>query len=99
MYIDMNSSCLSKNLHASADVIKILGETNRLKIVCLLKKNPLCVCEIFRILKLPQNLVSHHLKILLDADIVSNTRNGKKIVYAINKKTIQNLRKELNTIL
>ncbi|MBN1778750.1 MAG: winged helix-turn-helix transcriptional regulator [Candidatus Buchananbacteria bacterium] len=95
----MNKHCSTKNLIALADQIKVLGEPNRLKIICLLKTNPLCVCQIFPTLKLPQNLASHHLKILLEAKLVDNKREGKKIIYSINQKNINQLQKELKNIL
>lgn len=99
MHIDMKHTCLSKNLQAFADSIKVLAEPNRLKIVCLLKKHPLCVCEIFEALGLPQNLTSHHLKTLLDANILNNKREGKKIIYSLNRNRIQRLQNELESIL
>ncbi|NUM25677.1 MAG: winged helix-turn-helix transcriptional regulator [Candidatus Buchananbacteria bacterium] len=95
----MKNSCINKNLDTLAEQVKVIGEPNRLKIICLLKTGPKCVCEIFEFLKLPQNLVSHHLKILLDVAIVNNQRDGKKIVYSLNQKTMTTLLKELKNIL
>ena len=99
MYIDMNKHCLEKNLDVLAGQIRVLGEPTRLKITCLLTAGPLCVCEIFERLGLPQNLVSHHLKTLLDAGIVSNRRDGKKIIYALSQEKMRNLQTELKNIL
>ena len=95
----MKKFWINKNLATIAEQIKVLGEPNRLKIVCLLKTGPLCVCQIFPTLKLPQNLVSHHLKILLETKLLNNKRIGKKIIYSINQKKINQLQTELKKIL
>jgi len=47
-----------------AEYLKIIADANRLHILCLLKDGERCVCDILKSLSLPQNLVSHHLKVL-----------------------------------
>ena len=85
IYIDivdfMKSACCKNKksetkLKKVVDFLKIMNEENRLKILCLLQKDEQCVCDIWQCLKLPQNLVSHHLKILKDFGLISS----KKIV-------------------
>ena len=66
--------------------LKAISEENRLKILCLLQKQELCVCEIWQILDLPQNLVSHHLKVLKDFGLVKYRKEGVKIIYSLNSK-------------
>ncbi len=68
------------------DFLKAISEENRLKILCVLQKRELCVCEIWQILDLPQNLVSHHLKVLRDFDLVECRKEGVKIIYSLNSK-------------
>jgi len=77
------------------DIIKALADKNRLKIVELLSKKPLCVCEIERDLDLPQNLVSHHLAVLKEAKIVENCKCGKNNYYSLNKKALLNLARKI----
>ena len=94
--------CKNKSVEEIKQVVeflKIISEKNRLKILCLLKKNEKCVCEIWRYLKLPQNLVSHHLKVLKDFDIVSPKKEGVKIFYKINQKVVKKYLKLLNKFL
>ncbi len=78
----------AKNLEKAAQFLKIISEENRLKILYLLKNGQKCVCEIWQALKLPQNLVSHHLGVLREFDLISSRKEGVKIFYTINKKTI-----------
>lgn len=81
------------------DFLKIISEKNRLKIFCLLEKGEKCVCEIWQYLKLPQNLVSHHLKVLKDFDLISPRKEGVRIFYKINKKVVKKYLKLLNKFL
>lgn len=78
--------------------LNIISEENRLKILFLLSKGEKCVCEIWQELKLPQNLVSHHLKVLKDFGLVSMREEGVKNFYKLNKKIIQEYLKLLNDI-
>jgi len=80
------------------DMLKALAEENRLKIVELLSKGSLCVCEIEKKVKLPQNLVSHHLGVLKEAGIIENCRCGKNNYYSLNKNGLHNIIKELTKI-
>lgn len=75
--------------------LKTISDENRLAILNLLKRGPLCVCEIFPALNIPQNLTSHHLKVLKDSELVSNERNGTNIIYSRNKKKIKQYQKLL----
>ena len=68
------------------DFLKAISEENRLLILCLLKKGEMCVCEIWHHLDLPQNLVSHHLKVLRDFGLIKSYRKGTKIIYSLNLK-------------
>jgi len=82
-----------------AKALKKISEPNRLKILCLLKDEGKCVCDIWQCLKLPQNLVSHHLKVLKDFELISAKRQGLKIFYKLNHQTIKKYVKLLNKIL
>ena len=84
------------DLGESADFLKAISEENRLKILCILKKQEMCVCEIWEHLKLPQNLTSHHLKVLKDFGLISSRRDGLKIFYKLNQSVVKNNIKLLN---
>lgn len=82
-----------------AEFLKIISEENRLKILCLLKKNEMCVCDIWQYLGLAQNLTSHHLKVLKDFGLVSSRQEGLKVIYSISKNAIRKYSKLLNNYL
>lgn len=75
-----------KELAEVVSFLKVISEENRLKILCILQKGELCVCEIWQYLDLPQNLVSHHLKVLKDFNIVESRRESTKIIYFLKPK-------------
>jgi len=95
--------CITKksitNLSQIAEFAKIMSDENRLKILCLLKEGEKCVCDIWQCLKLPQNLVSHHLKVLKDFKLISAEKRGLKVFYKLNHQTVEKYVKSLNKIL
>lgn len=64
-----------------ADLFKIFGDTTRAKILFALFESEMCVCAIADLLGMTQPAISHQLKILKDAKLVGNRREGKTIYY------------------
>ena len=75
--------------------IKAISEPNRLKILEFLKESEKCACEIHPKLKLPQNLSSHHLKVLKDLKLLKTKRDGNKIIYKRDEDIIKKYQSEL----
>jgi len=65
-------------------IFKALGDKNRLRIVKMLQKRSLCVCEITAVLELATSTVSAHLSILREAEIISDRKDGKWVDYCLN---------------
>ncbi|MDZ7798686.1 MAG: metalloregulator ArsR/SmtB family transcription factor [Patescibacteria group bacterium] len=90
----MNYNCCEtkkskNNLDQTAEFLKIIAEPNRLKILCILQKQEMCVCDIWQHLNLPQNLASHHLKVLKDFKLVKSRKESTKVIYSVNSQTIR----------
>ena len=68
------------------DVFKILSDETRLRIIILLSKDKLCVCELCAILVLPQPKVSQQLSKLRDLGLVMDERKGQWVFYQLNEK-------------
>lgn len=81
------------------DFLKIINEPNRLKIMCFLKEEERCVCDIWKALEMPQNLTSHHLRTLKEFGLLNSKQEGRNIIYESNKKAIQKYTFLLNTFL
>ncbi|MCF7794964.1 metalloregulator ArsR/SmtB family transcription factor [Patescibacteria group bacterium] len=86
---------LTKRYFDLAKFLRIIGDNNRLKILCLLKDNDLYVEQLSFNLDLAQNLVSSHLKVMVDFDLLIIKQKGKKNYYSINK----NIFKKYNKLL
>ena len=70
-------------------LLKVLGNEVRFDIILFLTSGEKCVCEIYKKLRLPQNLVSHHLGILRQNKLIIDRRDGKWIYYSLNRKNIR----------
>ena len=68
-------------LESLTDLNKALGDSLRLQILRLLKSESFGVLELCRILGIRQSALSHHLKILSNAQLVSTRREGNSIFY------------------
>jgi ArsR family transcriptional regulator len=76
------------DVDAVLPIIKLMGEPNRLRIFALLAGGELCVCEIEAAMRLPQNLVSHHLGVLREAGLIRARRQGRWVHYAVDKAAL-----------
>jgi len=72
---------LSKETKDIADFLKVIAEENRLRILKILYKEEICVCKLAKSLGLAQNLVSHHLKVLEQSNLLEKDRVGNQIFY------------------
>lgn len=66
-------------------LFKALADGTRLRVLKLLGRGELCVCEIAAALGLEQPLLSFHLRILKEARIVIDRRQERWIVYRLNE--------------
>ena len=74
-----------------------LANTNRLKIINILRKQPLSVTEICKKTKLNQTTTSHSLKRLQTCGFVKVVPKGKERIYHLNTTTIKPLMKLIDT--
>ncbi len=95
--------CKSKKLRGdlkdTVNFLRVISEENRIKILCLLKKEEMCVCNIWQYLGMSQNLTSHHLKILKEFGVISSRKEGLKVFYKLNEKVVKKYLKLLDRFL
>jgi ArsR family transcriptional regulator len=77
---------------------KAISEPTRLRILNFLKAE-CCVGELWKKLDLPQNLVSHHLRVLKEAKLVLAEKRGLRIVYKLNEKKLRHDLEKLDSYL
>jgi ArsR family transcriptional regulator len=66
-------------------IFKALADPTRLRIMLLLQVRELCVCELTYILGMEQSRVSHHMRILREAGLTEDLRQGRWMIYRIPK--------------
>lgn len=66
------------------DFFDVLSDETRLRILVLLYRKELCVCEICEILELSQPKISRHLAKLRDTGLVRDERQNQWIFYYLN---------------
>lgn len=67
------------------DFLKLLADETRLKIIMLLSRRDMCVCEIMAELGMSQPAVSHHLRILKKSGIVRDDKDGRWVFYSLHE--------------
>jgi len=80
------------------DTFKVLAEPNRLHILQYLSGGEKCVCMIYKKLKLPQNLISHHLAVMKEHQVLDCRREGKWAYYSINREIFKVLDKFIHSL-
>lgn len=82
-------------------VFKAFCDENRLKILEQLRTGEKCACKLLDELHITQPTLSHHMKLLCDADIVQGRKEGKWVHYSIDQegaKRAQEILKQLVTL-
>lgn len=62
---------------------KALSDSTRIKIVNLLEKSELCVCDICVILNMTKSAISHQLKYLKKMNLIKSRKQGKEVWYTL----------------
>ena len=71
-----------------ADFFKVLGDSTRIRILSALAHSELCVCDIAHVLNMTQSSISHQLRILKQARLVRNRREGKVVYYRLDDEHV-----------
>ena len=66
-----------------AEFFRLLGDSNRLRILSLLAQQELCVCDLADILEMSESAVSHQLRTLRSLRLVSYKKQGRKVYYRL----------------
>ena len=82
----------------NAKVFKAFCDANRLKVMHMLQSGEKCACQLLKELNVGQSTLSHHMKILCDAGIVSARKDGKWMHYSFNPGGILTTRSLLEQI-
>ncbi|HOL35739.1 MAG TPA: metalloregulator ArsR/SmtB family transcription factor [bacterium] len=67
------------------DFLHAISDEKRIRILKMLEKKPLCICQLTAVLEIRQPTVSKHMAKLKKANIVFEKRTGQFIVYILNR--------------
>lgn len=82
MFSDMPTQALSADQATQlAETFHLLGDANRLRLVCACLDEAVSVQELSRRLGLSPSLASHHLRLLRAARLMRTERHGKRVYY------------------
>lgn len=76
----------SKQISSLSSFLNIVSEQNRLKLLCIISQGEQCVCDLMEQLGLSQSLISHHLRDLKDAGVVTDDKRGLRVYYSLTRK-------------
>lgn len=82
----------------TATIFKAFCDENRIKIIKLLRSGEKCACKLLEEINVTQPTLSHHMKILCDAEIVIARKEGKWTHYSISQKGVEQAKKCLGLL-
>lgn len=71
------------------EILKALADETRIRILNLLYRETLCVCDLEEILKLSQSNASRHITKLKNAKIIVGNKQAQWIYYRIDEKILE----------
>lgn len=86
-----------RKITSLSSLLKIVAVESRLKLLCILRRNEHCVCELEGYLAMSQSLISHHLRDLKEAGLVKAEKRGQRVYYQLTSlgKKIMSLLSEI----
>jgi ArsR family transcriptional regulator, arsenate/arsenite/antimonite-responsive transcriptional repressor len=82
----------------AAHLFHALSDGTRLSILQRLRFGERCVCDLTDALDAAQSRLSFHLKVLKDAGLVTDRREGRWMYYALNSETLGELAEAIETL-
>jgi len=74
-----------------AELFKVFGDSTRMKIICALLEEELCVCDIAAITNTTQSAISHQLRVLKQAKLVKYRKEGKVVYYSLDDEHVREI--------
>ena len=78
-------------LYDLAELFRVFGDSTRIKILYVLFESEMCVCDIAQLLGMKQSAISHQLKNLKQARLITSRREGKSIFYSLSDDHVRSM--------
>lgn len=92
------ASQLDPQAEAAADLLKVMSNPRRLRVLCLLLEGERSVGQINEKVKLSQSALSQHLGMLREHGLVTTRRESQTVFYSIGAGPVHDIIKTLHTI-
>ena len=86
------------SLKKAASLFHALSDETRLALLERLKGGEHCVCELTDAVKAGQSRLSFHLKVLKEAGLIQDRREGRWMYYSLNPDAIEELEELVETL-
>ena len=83
----------------TAKMLKAISDPKRLRIIDMLSCGELCACVILESFHITQPTLSHDMKVLGEAGLITDRREGKNIYYSLNKKALDAMHDTIGRII
>ena len=74
-----------------AELFKVFGDSTRVRILWALDESEMCVCDIAVLLNMTQSAISHQLRVLKQARLVKNRKDGKVVYYSLDDEHVKEI--------
>ena len=89
---------MSVDYESVAKKLKVISDPKRLRIIDILSCDQLCACEILEKFDISQPTLSHDMRKLEEAGLVTSERDGKNTYYSLDKASLDEIENSLNLI-
>lgn len=84
MAIATQTPITTERIAEISETLRFLGDPTRLRILALMARSEICVCDLTEQLDLSQPLISYHLGKLRGAGMVRTRRDGNWVYYSLD---------------
>jgi len=89
------ATTITKRRDKGVSLFHALSDSTRLEIMERLKEGEQCVCDLTDAFHLGQPTISHHLKVLREAGLVTTSRRGRWVDYTLAHDAQERMREAL----
>ena len=80
-----------RTVYDLADLFKVFGDSTRLRILCVLMEQEICVADLADTLEMTQSAISHQLRTLKQLKLVKARRRGKMVYYSLDDDHVRSI--------
>jgi ArsR family transcriptional regulator, arsenate/arsenite/antimonite-responsive transcriptional repressor len=80
-----------QDFKAEAKIFRALSEPIRLQIISMIACNEICACNLLTSLSISQPTLSHHMKVLMECELVKGRKDATWMYYSINEELVETL--------